>query len=327
MESTNTTRAVGTHHHLAAGPSTTHWGYVDAALEPVLTIKPGDRVTVDTVSGMPEDLPPAELGFNILPEHLEIHRRVQKGVGNHIYTGPIAIENAEPGDVLEVHIVEIALRQNWGWNTFRPYMGTLPEQFPRLQRLHIALDRQTMTGTMPWGLELPLQPFFGQLAVAPPREFGRQGSREPREFGGNIDCKELTAGSTIYLPVWTKGALFSTGDGHARQGDGEVCGTAIETALTGTFDFILRKDLKFRLPRAETSTHLITFGFDVDLDDAAGQALREMIDWLESLLGVSSGNVYALCSIAADLRVTQTVNGVKGVHAMMAKELIGKTPR
>jgi acetamidase/formamidase len=160
--------------------------------------------------------------------------------------------------------------------------------------------------------------------VAPPYEFGRQGSREPREFGGNIDCKELRAGSVIYLPVWTGGALFSTGDGHALQGDGEVCGTAIETALTGTFDFVLRKDLLYRMPRAETTTHLITFGFDADLDDAARQSLREMIDWLVALLGISPGNAYTLSSIAADLRVTQTVNGVKGVHAMMAKELIGK---
>jgi acetamidase/formamidase len=314
----------GKHHHLAAGPTTAHWGYVDPTLAPVLTIRSGDRVTVETVSGMPDDLPPRELGFEILPEHLEIHRQVVKGVGNHIYTGPISIDDAEPGDVLEVRIIEITLRQNWGWNVFRPYMGTLPDDFPHLHRLHIALDAKTMTATMPWGLKLPLCPFFGQLVVAPPYEFGRQGSREPREYGGNIDCKELTAGSVIYLPVWTRGALFSTGDGHALQGDGEVCGTAIETALTGTFDFAVRKDLAYRMPRAETPTHLITFGFDVDLDDAARQALREMIEWLVSLLGISSANAYALCSIAADLRVTQTVNGVKGVHAMMIKDLIGR---
>lgn len=312
------------HYHLAAGASTAHWGYVDPTLPPVLTVRSGDRVTVDTVSGMPEELPPNELGFEILPEHLEIHRRSVKGVGNHIYTGPIAIEDAEPGHVLQVRIIDITLRQNWGWNIFRPYMGTLPEEFPYLQRLHIALDRETMMATMPWGLKLPLCPFFGQLVVAPPLAFGRQGSREPREFGGNIDCKELTAGSIIYLPVWTKGALFSTGDGHALQGDGEVCGTAIETALTGIFEFTLRKDLAYRVPRAETATHYITLGFDVDLDEAAKQALREMIDWLGVLLNIGSGEAYALCSIATNLRVTQTVNGVKGVHAMIAKDMIGK---
>jgi acetamidase/formamidase len=315
-------RNTGRHYHLAAGPDTAHWGYLDPALPPVLTVRSGDWVTVDTVSGMPEELPGNGLGFEVLPEHLEIHRRSVKGVGNHIYTGPIAIQDAHAGDVLQVRIVDIALRQNWGWNIFRPYMGTLPEDFPRLQRLHIALDRDTMTATMPWGLKLPLRPFFGQLAVAPPLGSGRQGSREPREFGGNIDCKELTAGSILYLPVWTAGALFSTGDGHALQGDGEVCGTAIETALSGVFEFTLRKDLPYRLPRAETATHYITLGFDADLDDAAKQALREMIDWLVVLLGIAPGEAYALCSIAADLRVTQTVNGVKGVHAMMAKCLI-----
>ena len=205
-------------------------------------------------------------------------------------------------------------------------MGTLPEDFPNLQRLHIALDRDTMTATMPWGLRLSLSPFFGQLAVAPPPEAGRQGSREPREFGGNIDCKELTAGSIIYLPVFAPGALFSTGDGHALQGDGEVCGTAIETALSGLFEFTVRKDLAYRLPRAETASDYITFGFDADLDDAAKEALRELIDWLVVLTGITPGEAYALCSVAANLRVTQTVNGVKGVHAMMAKGLIGKSP-
>jgi acetamidase/formamidase len=316
-------RNTGKHYHLAAGPETAHWGYLDASLPPALTVKSGDRVTVDTVSGTPAELPPDGLGFEILPEHLEIHRRSFKDIGNHIYTGPIAIEGAQPGDVLQVRIIDITLRQNWGWNAFRPYMGTLPEDFPNLQRLHIALDRDTMTATMPWGLKLPLRPFFGQLAVAPPPQAGRQGSREPREFGGNIDCKELTAGSIIYLPVFAPGALFSTGDGHALQGDGEVCGTAIETALSGLFEFTVRKDLAYRLPRAETASDFITFGFDADLDDAAKQALRELIDWLVALTRIAPGEAYALCSIAADLRVTQTVNGVKGVHAMMAKSLIG----
>ncbi len=318
-------RTTGKRYHLAAGPDTAHWGYLDASLAPVLTIKSGDRVTIETVSGTPAELPADGLGFEILPEHLEIHRRSLRDIGNHIYTGPIAIEDAQRGDVLQVRIIDITLRQNWGWNAFRPYMGTLPEDFPNLQRLHIALDRDTMTATMPWGLRLSLSPFFGQLAVAPPPEAGRQGSREPREFGGNIDCKELTAGSIIYLPVFAPGALFSTGDGHALQGDGEVCGTAIETALSGLFEFTVRKDLAYRLPRAETASDYITFGFDADLDDAAKEALRELIDWLVVLTGIAPGEAYALCSVAANLRVTQTVNGVKGVHAMMAKGLIGKS--
>ncbi len=130
----------------------------------------------------------------------------------------------------------------------------------------------------------------------------------------------MTAGSTIYLPVWNDGALFSTGDGHAAQGHGEVNGTAIETALKGTFEFHVRKDLGWKLPRAETPTHYIAFGLDADLDDAARQALSQMIDWVVSLTGIPRDEAYALCSFAADLHVTQTVNNVKGVHAMIAEE-------
>jgi acetamidase/formamidase len=167
-----------------------------------------------------------------------------------------------------------------------------------------------------------MRPFFGQLAVAPPKAFGRQNSKEPREFGGNIDCKELTAGSTIYLPVCNEGALFSTGDGHAAQGDGEVNGTAIETALRGTFEFHVRKDLGWRLPRAQTATHLIAFGLDPDLDDAARAALREMIDWIMALTGIPKEEAYSLCSFAADLHITQTVNNVKGVHAMIDRSIL-----
>jgi acetamidase/formamidase len=177
---------------------------------------------------------------------------------------------------------------------------------------------------LPSGLKVPMRPFFGQLAVAPPKNFGRQNSKEPREFGGNLDCRELTAGSTIYLPVWNEGALFSTGDGHAAQGDGEVNGTAIETALKGNFEFHVRKDLHWRLPRAETATHLITFGLDADLDDAARQALREMIDWVTVLTEISRDEAYSLSSVAVDLRVTQTVNNIKGVHAMIDRRVLRK---
>jgi acetamidase/formamidase len=198
----------------------------------------------------------------------------------------------------------------------------LPEEFPYSRIIHVQLDRASNTAVLPSGLRVPLRPFFGQLAVAPPREFGRQNSKEPREFGGNLDCKELTAGSTIYLPVWNDGALFSTGDGHAAQGDGEVDGTAIETALKGTFEFHLRKDIAWKLPRAETATHLITFGLDFDLDDAARQALREMIDWICSLTPLSRDEAYALSSFAVDLHITQTVNNVKGAHAMIAKSIL-----
>jgi acetamidase/formamidase len=309
-------------HLLRSGPDTVHWGYYDGSLKPVLTIDPGDRVIFECVSGNPEWMPAPSSGFKVLPELQLIHERIKRGSGNHILTGPVAVRGAKVGDVLEVRILEIELRQDWGYNLFRAYGGTLPEEFPYYRIVHLALDRTSNTAILPSGLRVPLRPFFGQLAVAPPRDFGRQNSKEPREFGGNIDCKELTAGSTVYLPVWNDDALFSTGDGHGAQGDGEVDGTAIETALKGTFEFHVRKDLAWQLPRAQTATHFITFGLDFDLDDAARQALREMIHWIGALTGLTKDEAYALSSFAVDLHVTQTVNNVKGVHAMIEKSIL-----
>jgi acetamidase/formamidase len=309
---------------LKATPETVHWGFLDAALKPAITVDSGDCVVIECVTGNPEWMPPKDRGFEVLPDLAEIHAKVPKGSGNHIYTGPVYVRGATPGDVLEVRILDIAVRQNWGWNIFRGYMGTIPEEFPYTRLLHVPLDLKAGVATLPSGFKIPITPFFGQLAVAPAKPFGRQNSKEPREYGGNLDCKELVAGSTVYLPVWNDGALFSTGDGHAAQGDGEVDGTAIETSLAGTFEFHVRKDLGWTMPRAETKTHYITFGLDTDLDDAARQALKEMIAWIVAMTGAPRDEVYALCSFACDLHVTQTVNNVKGVHAMIPKAIVGR---
>ncbi len=168
----------------------------------------------------------------------------------------------------------------------------------------------------------PSRAFLRPIGRRPAVAFGRQNSKEPRDFGGNIDCKELTVGSTIYLPVWNEGALFSTGDGHAAQGDGEVDGTAIETALSGTFEFRLHKGLNWKMPRAETATHIITFGFAPSLDAAAKQALRTMIAWISELKRIPDADAYSLCSFACDLHVTQTVNINNGIHAMIDKRIL-----
>jgi acetamidase/formamidase len=309
-------------HLLQSTPDTVHWGYFDGGLPPVLTINSGDRVTIECVSGNPEWMPPESSGFKPLPDVKLIHEKAKRGSGNHILTGPIYVKDAKVGDVLEVRIVDIALRQDWGFNLFRAYGGTLPEDFPYYRLIHVALDKASNMAILPSGLKVPLAPFFGQLAVAPAKAYGRQNSKEPREFCGNIDCKDLVAGSTIYLPVWNDGALFSTGDGHAAQGHGEVDGTAIETSLKGTFEFHVRKDLGWKMLRAETPKHLIALGLDTDLDDAARQALKQMIDWIVSLTGIHKDEAYALCSFAADLHITQTVNNVKGVHAMIEKKLL-----
>ena len=195
----------------------------------------------------------------------------------HILTGPVAIEGAEPGDVLEVDILDVQLRQDWGWNLIRPLSGTLPDDFHETRILNIPLDRERMVGRMPWGLDLPLKPFFGVMGVAPPPAWGRITSLIPRAMGGNLDNKELDAGAKLYLPVFVPGALFSCGDGHGVQGDGEVCVTAIETALQGRFRLTLRKDLRLDYPRAETPDHYMTMAMDPDLDQCVVRALRDMI--------------------------------------------------
>ncbi|MBI09785.1 MAG: amidase [Rhodospirillaceae bacterium] len=303
-----------------ANPETVHWAFFDAALSPVATIDSGDTLTLNTVSGGPDILP--DNSFEILPEHLEIHDNVTPGGAGHIMTGPVAIRGATPGDMLEVRILDVSLRTDWGWNRIRPLSGTLPEDFPTLTLNHLRLDREKMVGQMPWGVELPLSPFFGVMGVAPPPEWGRITSIIPRAHGGNLDIKALGAGTTLYLPVFNDGALFSAGDGHAVQGDGEVNGTAIETCLSGTFQLILHKNTPIAMPRAENETDYFTIGIDPNLDNAAKQALREMIALIHEKTNLSKEDAYMLCSLAADLRISQTVNVHKGVHVMLKKSAL-----
>lgn len=310
------------HHHLTAGSRTCHWGYFDAKQEPVVRIASGDSVTIDSVTAAPEHLPTGE-SFYIPPEVLEIHRELQPTIGPHILTGPVYVNGAKPGMVLEVRIVDVKLFQNWGFNVILPTWGTLPHDFDEYRHTVIPLDEASMTGTLPWGLKLPLKPFFGVMGVAPMPSWGRISSIAPQPFGGNLDNKELVAGTTLYLPVFAEGGLFSCGDGHGAQGDGEVNVTAIETALSGTFEFIVREDLALKQPRAETPTHYITMGLDPSLDACAKIALRDMITFITEVSDLSREDAYMLCSLAADLRVTQTVNGTKGIHVMLEKALLG----
>jgi acetamidase/formamidase len=310
------------HHHLSANAETCHWGFFDATRKPVLTIDSGDRVTVDTLTGSPDQVPAS--GFLVPPELAEVHARAERLEGGpHILTGPIAVRGAKPGQLLEVRILDVTLRQDWGFNLIRPLAGTLPDDFREKRLIHIPLDGKRNVGRMPWGLELPLAPFFGVMGVAPPPAWGRINSIVPRAHGGNIDNKELVAGSTLFLPVFVEGALFSCGDGHGAQGDGEVCVTAIETALRGTFELVVRDDLTLAYPRAETPEHFITMGMDPDLDQCAVIALRDMLSLICERTNLSKEDAYALCSVAADLHVTQTVNGSKGIHVMLKKSLLG----
>ncbi len=311
---------MGAEYHLPSKPETVHWGFWDATLAPVLKVKSGDRVRIDALSGEPEDMPDGSA--DIVEGHKEVHEQNERGPGPHFLTGPVYVEGAMPGDVLQVKFLDISLRANWGWNLQLPDLGTLPEDFPETRRLHIPLDKEAMVARPPWGGEIPLRPFFGNFGVAPDPSLGKFTSIIPREFGGNMDNKELIEGTTVYFPVFNEGALFSAGDGHAVQGDGEVCLTAIETCLSGTVELTVRKDMKLTMPMAETDESWITMGMNEDLDLAAKQALREMIDLIVRISDLSRQDAYSLCSLAADLRVTQLVDVNKGIHCVLPKSVL-----
>jgi acetamidase/formamidase len=307
-------------HQLDAAPGTVHWGYFDASLAPVVTVEPGDEIIISTVSGAPNMMPHAGSGLTVPAALSAIHAKVpQKLNGPHIMTGPVAVHGAKAGQVLEVRIKAIDLNYDWGYNLIRPLAGALPDDFENARLIHIPLDRTRMVGRLPWGLELQLRPFFGVMVVAPPPAWGPVASPPPRRNGGNMDNKELVVGTTLYLPIHVDGALFSVGDGHGVQGDGEVCITAIETGLIGTFELHVRDDTTLAWPMAETPTHIITMAFDPDLDNAVVIALRDMIKLICVRTGLSREDAYTLCSLAADVRVTQVVNGSKGIHVMLQK--------
>ncbi len=313
------------HHHVPATPDTVRWGTFSAEYPPVLTVQSGDTVTLECVSGAPDVLPPASSGFHVPPALEAIHRANLPRLGPHIITGPVAVAGAEPGDTLEVRINAIELGADWGFCGHRPLAGTLPEDFPHRFLSHIAVDRAANTCKLPWGTVLPLRPFFGVMGVAPPPAYGAISTKEPREHGGNLDNKEVGAGSTLLLPVWTPGGNFSAGDGHGVQGDGEVCINALEMCLTGTFTLVLHKaadSAPFRHPRAESPTHYISMGMNEDLDLAMKQALREMIAFITARSNLSADEAYQFCSLAVDFHVTQTVNGEKGVHGLLRKGLL-----
>lgn len=314
----------GTIHHLAATPQTITWGYFDARKAPVLRIKSGDTVDIQTLvaggldrveaAGVPAD--------QIQPALRDIDREVKdRGPGGHILTGPIWIQGAEPGDVLEVRIKSIHLAIPYAVNTSRPGAGLLPNEFPYVRLKVTPLDAKRNVAKFSAGVEIPLQPFFGVMGAAPPAITGRVSSGPPWMFGGNMDNKELVAGSTVYLPVLAKGALFEVGDGHAGMGDGEVCVTALETSLQGSLQFFVRKDMKIRWPRAETPRYYITMGFAPTLEESAKIALREMLDYLVNQKHLSRDYAYILASDAVDFHIEEAVDGNDGVDALLPKKI------
>ncbi|MGZ6020800.1 MAG: acetamidase/formamidase family protein [Phenylobacterium sp.] len=308
--------------------ATIAWGNYDAAAKPAITVKSGDTVAVHTLltnnptglkaNGVPDDQVEAAL-----KDVYANFPAASRGPGGHLLTGPIAIEGAEPGDTLEIRILKIDLAIPYAYNGFGPAAGILRDDYAYRRTKIIPLDRTRMVAQFAPGITLPLHPFFGSMGVAPPPAMGKWDSTPPTIIGGNMDNKELVAGSTLFLPVHAKGALFEVGDGHAGQGNGEADVTALETSLVGTFQFVLHKE-KSPYPRAETPTHYIAMGFDDDLAVATVKAVRNMVDFLVTAKGMSRDDAYMLVSVAGDVDITELVDRNKGVHVMMPKGIFVK---
>lgn len=320
---------------LLATPSTVAWGFYSAHAKPALTVHSGDTVVMQTAStcGNLDRMKNAGVKPGDIPDWIQkIYDGVpqdQRGPGGHILTGPVAVAEAEPGDVLEVRVVKISIDVPFACNSFGAGRGFLPDDFPYGRTKIIPLDRQKMVANFGPGITIPLHPFFGSMGVAPPESAGKWNSAPPWMHGGNMDNKELTAGSVIFYPVHAPGGLFEAGDGHANQGNGEVDITALETFLTGTFQFIVHKGEARRenllWPRAETPTQYISMGFHADLKTATEMAVRNMIQFLSEgnpdYAHLSREDAYSLISTACDVDISELVDTNDGVHVMCPKAL------
>ena len=324
---------------LRSTPDTVVWGYFAADIVPALRIKSGQTVKIDTVShggvNTPEDpvtyfgragIPAGE----VLKDAIDIHQKVSrpKGASAHILTGPIYVEEAEPGDMLEVRILALEYRVPYGVNNSNRGTGVLPDLLSAATPKVIRFDTARNVALFSPDIEVPLQPFMGIMAVAPSRDSWLISSRPPSRWGGNMDFNKLTAGATLYLPVFHNGAQFFAGDSHAVQADGEINGTAIEASLTGTFQFIVHKDAgrTMRWPRAEDATHFYSMGMDLDLDVAMKNAAQETVDFLRATRGLSAADAYALSSIAVDFRIAEVVDAVQVVYGAIPKKIFKTNP-
>jgi acetamidase/formamidase len=321
--------ALAAEHTLMPSPQTVHIGNFNAALKPVLAIDSGDIVIIETAV----QIDPAAVDQSgvvpptAVPDYTRaIYREVKdRGPGPHVLTGPVYVNGAQPGDVLEVRILAIDLAVDYGYNRQRPYAGALPDEFLGFFERIIKINRDAKTAEVASGVVIRLdRPFFGTMGVAPLPNMGRISSAPPGIHTGNIDNKDVAAGTTLYLPIYAPGALFSAGDGHAAQGHGEVDLSAIETGLRGRFQFFVRKDMKLAWPRAETPTHWIVMGLNPNLEEAMKIAVRETINFITSRFPkLTREEAYMIASVAVDYHVTQVVDGTKGIHGMIPKAIFG----
>ncbi len=345
-------------HYLQARPENLSWGWIPTGKAPVLTVRSGESVRIDTIShhGSTQDEDPVTfLGrFGVQPEEIlqdvrdfwaSRPARPRDGrTGAHVLTGPVAVTGAEPGDMLEVQVLEVSSRVPYGFNTAGARSGALGDAYPGSRPgdpgADISAGGRTLVRTgladgrvvalLADGVRVPLAPFMGIMAVAPAAPAvgqpgvtvaGVQSSRPPGPYGGNLDIKLLTAGAKLYLPVFQSGALFYAGDPHGVQGDGEVSGTALEHSNTGVFRFVLHKGVGLQMPRAETPTHYLSVGIDVDLDRALRKAVLETVDFLVEHKGLAPGEAYTLASLAIDFTIAEAVNETQVVTASIAKSL------
>lgn len=308
--------------------TTVAWGYYWSEATPVLRVRSGDYLTVRTlITSSPDRLEAAGVPPDQVEKELRDVQSVKnRGPGGHVLTGPIYVEDADSGDVLEVQFKAIDLAIPYGYNAIGQAGFLSDEIFDRKMKI-IPLDARTMTAHFADGIVIPLHPFFGSVGVAPPKEAGRWNSAPPWIHAGNIDNKEIVAGTSLFIPVSVKGALLEIGDGHAAMGNGEVDITAIETSLIGHIRLIVHKGKTRHWPRAETPTHFISMGFDRDLNAATHIAVREMIDWLMEEKHLSRADAYMLCSVAGDVDITELVDGNVGVHVMLPKDIFTASAR
>jgi acetamidase/formamidase len=345
-------------HYLRAQPENLSWGWIPTDKPPALTIQSGETVRIDTIShhgSTQEEDPVVFLGrYGVQPEEIlpdvrdfwasKPERPREGRTGAHVLTGPIAITGAEPGDMLEVQILEVSTRVPYGFNSANAQGGVLSDSYPGWRTgdsgAAISGNSRTLIRTavsdgrefalLGDSVRIPLAPFMGIMAVAPQAPAvgepgvtvtGVQSSRPPGVYGGNLDIKLLTAGATLYLPIFQAGALFYAGDPHGVQGDGEVSGTALEHSLTGVFRFVLHKGNAPDTPRAETATHYIAVGIDIDLDRALRKAVLGVIDFLVEEKALEPREAFTLASLAIDFTIAEAVNETQVVAALIPKTL------
>jgi acetamidase/formamidase len=314
-----------TTHRLMATPSTVAYGYYWAEAKPVLRIASGDIIDVDTLlTSTPNSLqqagvPPEKIQESLTSIVAEVTGD-RRGPGGHILTGPVYVEGAQPGDALEVKVLSIEFPIDYGYNGCSGFVASNCDR-TRRQKI-LTINARAMTSEFAPGIVIPLAPFFGSMGVAPAPGLGRVSSSPPGRHAGNLDNRELVAGSTLYIPVFVPGALFEIGDGHAAQGDGEVDLTALETSLRGRVQLTVRKNMPLTWPRAETPTDYISMGIDEDLTTATTIAIQEMVDFLAATKKLSKHEAYQLVSMAGHVAVTQLVDRpVYGVHVKMARSI------